>query len=352
MNEDPNSNILSFQENYDQEDTPYMPENLQKSGIPFLTQYISLFGRSGFWYVKDEKLMTLHYNHIKVSFLYTVCHILLISSFFIWKFVAYDYYFDRLTGFFYFMLTLYVIILISMYRTIFTNPYLPFYYPAQNDRRTFSKIDYRLGYAYKKEQIKWARKQKKPNRSTFSEHAGYFVIRADHYCAWVRNWISYKNHRFFLIFVGFSAFYMIILLLTFCHLFLFHMKEFSFFCHAFDISLSGFFSFIFTVQTCYQYYHVSINKTLLEKLKKQNRFYDRGCLNNWSEVCGQKKLICIWPFPCISLNTAYNPFNYPEYVGPSYLDNMIKNENDDDDDDDDILFNKVDDMNDNNKSLL
>lgn len=335
-----------MQDDLNQDEKSFMPENFIKSGVPFLTKYETLFGKSPFWVVKDEKFSYIHFNHIQVSFIYFSFQVLLLSSFFIWKYVAYDFYFNTLNSYFYFILTMYIILAIGMFRTILTNPYLPFFYPAQKDRKTFTQTEYRQGFAYKPEQIKWAKKQEKPNRSTFSSSVGYFVIRADHYCVWVRNWIGYKNHRFFLIFTSFSAIYMVTIFINFCHFLIFHFKACSFFCHAFCLSTSGFFSYIFTVQTLYQYYHVSMNKLLLENLKGQNRFYDRGCLNNWSEICGPKKLICLWPWPCITLKTTYNPFNYPEYVGPSTYNEDDNNKNDENEN----LFNRVND--DDNNNLL
>lgn len=343
-NENNNSNILSFQDDFNQDDETFMPESFTKAGVPFLTKYTSLFGKSPFWYVNDAMFVSIRFNHMQLSFLYCVFHLLLLSSFFIWKYVAYDLYFDSLNAYFYYILSLYITLTIGLFRTILTNPgYLPFFYPAQSDRRNFTQTEFRQGFACKKEQVEWARNQKKPHRSTFSERAGYFVIRADHFCAWIQNWVAYKNHRFFLIFVTFSAIYMDTIFLHFVHLLFFHFKSCSIPCHIFTLSLSGFFSFIFSVQTLYQYAHVSVNVTLLESLKRQNRFYDRGCLNNWSEVCGPKKLICLWPFPCITLKGSYNPFNYPEYIGPSYLDDMKK------DDKKEGLFNEVD-VNNNNEN--
>lgn len=331
MNENANSNILSFQDDFNRDDETFIPENLIKAGVPFFTKYASLFGKSPFWYVKDGMFLSIRYNHMQLSLFHCIFHILLLSSFFIWKYAAYDLYFDSLNTYFYFILSLYITLVIGLFRSILTNPgYLPFFYPAEPDRRNFTQTEFRQGFACQKEQIDWAKSQKRPNRSTFSIRAGYFVIRADHFCVWIQNWVAYKNHRFFLIFVTFSAIYMDSIFLHFLHLLVFHFRSYSIFFHIFTISLSGFFSFIFTAQMLYQYYHVSMNVTLLENMKGQNRFYDRKCLNNWSEICGPKKLICLWPFPCITLNGTYNPFNYPEYIGPSYLDDLKKEDNNDD----------------------
>lgn len=322
MSDDDFSNIV-YQDDFNKEEKPFMPENFVKAGVPFLTNYIGLFGKSPFWFVENDRTPGIHFNHIKLSLPHIILHLLLLSSIFIFKFEVYDYYFDEYNSYFYFIFVLYIMLTISMIRTIFTNPgYLPFFYPAQNDRKEFTQEEYRLGYACQQEQYNWAKKQPRPNRSCFSERVGYYVIRPDHYCGWVTNWIGYRNHRFFLIFISCSAVYLDILFLNCCHMYWYHRNIHSFLCFAFMIGFSCSFGVFFSIHTVLQSLYISMNITLVEIFKGQFPFYNRGCLNNWSEICGSKKLICLWPFPCIYLKPGINVFNYPEYVGPSYKDDV------------------------------
>lgn len=322
MSSDSNLDSLVYQDDFNPDEKPFMPEGYVKAGVPFLTNYISLFGRkSPFWFVKNDRFPGIHFNHIQLRLPYIILHILMLSSFFVFKFVVYDYYFDELNYYFYFILSLYIMLTISMFRTIFTNPYLPFFYPAQTDRKEFTQDEYRLGYAYAKEQADWAKKQKKPNRAAFSEKTGYYVMRADHYCSWVQNWIGFRNHRYFIIFIIFSAIYMDVLFFNCIHMIKYHRKTHSFPCFAFITGNSGFFGFLFTAQSIIQCNNVANNITILEVIKHQTNFYNRGCINNFSEVCGSKKLILLWPFPCISLKPTVNVFNYPDYVGPGKKSN-------------------------------
>lgn len=341
MSDNSNLDPLIYQDDFNPDEKPFMPEGYVKAGVPFLTNYINLFGKkSPFWYVKNDKFIGIHFNHIQMQLPYIILHILLLSSFFIFKYTVYDYYFDEINKYFIFILSLYIMIVISLFRTVFTNPYLPFFYPAQTDRKEFTREEYRLGYAYAKEQSDWAKKQKKPNRSSFSDKAGYFIIRPDHYCAWVQNWIGYKNHRFFIIFTIYGAIYFDILFLNCLHMIYYHRKVHTFLCFSFITLNSGFFSFLFTTQAFIQLNNTSYNITILEIIKRQKNFYNRGCLNNYSEICGSKKLMFLWPWPCISLKPGYNVFNYPEYVGPSYdpKSKTTENENENNKSEDQKLF--------------
>ena len=100
-------NILIYQDDFNQDEKPFMPENYVKAGVPFLTSYSNLFGRkSPFWYVKDDTFVGIHFKHIQLSFFYTTLHVLLISSFFIFKYQVYDYYFDEINKYFIFILLL------------------------------------------------------------------------------------------------------------------------------------------------------------------------------------------------------------------------------------------------------
>lgn len=317
-NDDFNIQNISYQDDFNKEEKPFMPENLVKAGVPFLTNYQGLFGKSPFWFVKNDSFAGIHFNHIQMSLWHIVLHISLLSSIYTWKKLVYDHYFEEINYYFYFMVVIYTTMAISMLRTIFMNPgYLPFFYPAQTDRKEFTKEEFRLGYACQQEQYDWVKKQKRPNRSCFSERVGYIVMRPDHYCGWVTNWIGYRNHRYFIIFTTCASIYVDVIFFNVCHMFYYHRKEHTLIGYILMVCFSAFFGLLFSLQAYFQYKRISINITLLELMKRQVPYYDRGCLNNWSEICGSKKLICLWPFPCISLKPGYNVFNYPEYVGPS-----------------------------------
>lgn len=54
------------------------------------------------------------------------------------------------------------------------------------------------GLAIRPDQIEYAQKHR-PEFASFSTSAGRFVMRADHVCDWVANWIGKRNHKQFIL---------------------------------------------------------------------------------------------------------------------------------------------------------
>jgi hypothetical protein len=52
------------------------------------------------------------------------------------------------------------------------------------------------GLAIHSDQIQFA-KSHKPPFASFSKQSGRFVIRADHICIWIANWVGQRNHKQF-----------------------------------------------------------------------------------------------------------------------------------------------------------
>ncbi|OHT09000.1 DHHC zinc finger domain containing protein [Tritrichomonas foetus] len=305
------------------ESMPFMSEAFTKAGVPHLTKWRPLFlNQSNFWIITDFPSF-IYYRHLKISlFPYSAFRFLFLISIFIWKYQLYDYHFSSLNFYFYYMLFSYIMLAISLGRVVLTNPgYLPFFYPAAGGRKTFTDEEYHSGRAWSDKQIEWARKQARPHRSTFSESVGYYVLRGDHLCHWISSWVGLKNHRYFMIFVTFSAIYLDSILIETLYFIYYYHEKHSIPFYIFALSTTGFFGFVFTNQMLSQFFQISRNYLSIEIMKRQLIFYDNGCLNNWSEICGPTKYMFLWPFPCFSLTPTVDGFDYPEYTGPSISKN-------------------------------
>ena len=104
---------------------------------------------------------------------------------------------------------------ICYFRTAFTDPgFLPFNWNLTR-RFSYSWEEQLNGLAVTKSQVDYAKKHRPPS-SSFSTFSGRFVIRADHICGWVSNWIGQRNHKFFFLMTFYGSIYAILLLLWQC----------------------------------------------------------------------------------------------------------------------------------------
>ena len=77
--------------------------------------------------------------------------------------------------------------------------YLPFNW-IETQRFWYSWQDQLTGLAATEEQVLWARERRnRPPGCSFSTSAGRYVIRADHICGWISNWVGKRNHKQFML---------------------------------------------------------------------------------------------------------------------------------------------------------
>lgn len=76
--------------------------------------------------------------------------------------------------------------------------FLPYNW-SKTKRSWYSWQEQLTHLAVKEAQFEYAENHEKPLRSSFSKSAGRFVLRADHICGWICNWVGKRNHKQFIL---------------------------------------------------------------------------------------------------------------------------------------------------------
>lgn len=93
----------------------------------------------------------------------------------------------------------YFLFLWSYYASSFMDPgFLPFDY-AISRKPSYNWQELLSGTTINEKQEKFAI-ENKPYFASFSRSMGRYVIRADHICGWINNWVGRKNHKQFILF--------------------------------------------------------------------------------------------------------------------------------------------------------
>lgn len=206
-----------------------------------------------------------------------------------------------------FTLFLFTIWLISYYCAVCSSPgYLPFYWAVEKGDN-FSYKQQMDGIVTTEEQFEFAAYNGRPERGSFSKQARRLVLKADHICKWIGNWVGLKNYRFFFIKLVWCFVYFLdwfaLLILEFVHIGLHGWKTTvpligMLVC---TLPMIGFFFFICTIFFRHIRYTVK-NTTTLQQFKLKDRtdkhnYYDLGCWRNCISVFGPAKYCPIWFFP-------------------------------------------------------
>ena len=208
------------------------------------------------------------------------------------------------------------------------NPgYLPFYY-SQDKKKHYTLDEIKSGTAITQEQFAYASKQLRPARCSFISSQGRYVLRADHYCKYVGNFIGIYNHRFFqltMFYIGFYDLYYFILIIfqKFKGTYPLSIYEFIF-----QLVTSFLFGFLLLNNLRFHICLVSKNITYLESMKgKQYSEYDNGCMRNYEEVCAPRKYLPLWILP-IPLPHTVDGFSFRpnEVIEPDPDDRKKEND--------------------------
>ncbi|EAY16434.1 DHHC zinc finger domain containing protein [Trichomonas vaginalis G3] len=256
-------------------------------------------------------------NHWECHFGYPMIVILLVIASFIfgiWSIV--DLFEDKNLIIFVTIFSVFFLLwLISFLLAMCKSPgYLPWYWAVEKGTEyTFQEqMD---GIITNENQYNFALQNARPERATLTKKGRRFVLRADHICPWIANWLGLKNYRHFIqfLFWNFSLF------VCFFVLFVYQIYDAAkngwktrastigtFICALPDIPF-----FIFFLIILFRHlYYLCTNTTTLQELKAHNgddeseeyyNPYNNGCRNNCAEVMGPHYCCCLWccPFVCL-----------------------------------------------------
>jgi hypothetical protein len=173
--------------------------------------------------------------------------------------------------------------------------FLPYNW-VKTQKTEYSWEEQLSGFAIHSDQIEFA-KSHKPSFASFSSQFGRFVIRADHICEWIANWVGKRNHKQFnlLIFWGF-------LTSVSLHFWTLMMKEERSYGHSLSLLVESSFGLSFIVLGLHEIWNICHNQT---ELKRWNGRTEEGldCRRGFREVFGNGKsyLWCI-PTPAFGEN--------------------------------------------------
>ncbi|EAY10311.1 DHHC zinc finger domain containing protein [Trichomonas vaginalis G3] len=183
----------------------------------------------------------------------------------------------------------------------------PGYIPYNWSVRKLKSYPWRLmmnSIAIYSQQEHFARMSDRPYRASFSVTARRFVLRADHICLWTNSWVGLNNQRYFILLTFWVVIYGLCWFLLRWNWYFVIFRPFKFH-QVFALVIAPFFLYMMGF-ALHHFRHAFINaihnKTIIEKHNKRNTDdFNRGCLNNFEEICGSKYLMFLWPIPCVCL---------------------------------------------------
>lgn len=223
--------------------------------------------------------------------------------------------------------TVFLFLTVSYFSVMVRGPgYLPFNY-SYTHKKDLNWQEIINTFAVYREQVDFARQNERPPRSSFSVTARRFVLRADHFCLWTESWIGLNNYRYFLLMTFYAFLFSLLSIISYhwwaVYIFIDNKDELK--SAKFIISiilpilvaifliiilLMGAFYFLRGIRNLYK------NITGIEHYKgvTDNSPYDHGCLNNFSEVCGNKYCCIFWWIPLFCFKPSVDGL-YSDYQG-------------------------------------
>ncbi|OHT01995.1 DHHC zinc finger domain containing protein [Tritrichomonas foetus] len=203
------------------------------------------------------------------------------------------------TGFFF------ICVIFSYLLVIIKGPgYVPYNW-AKTRQRHYTWEESMKSMALYADQAEFARSTlDRPKRSCFSNEARRFVLRADHFCIWAKSWIGLKNHRFFALLCIYSFLYSLSILGFRYWMYkdiITGVSKFKYFyiLGIVTVVVLGYFGSLSLFHFIKTIRNLARNVTTLEEWGGRLNEWNRGCCNNFEEVCGSRKYAICWPFPCV-----------------------------------------------------
>lgn len=105
-----------------------------------------------------------------------------------------------------FVYIFFILFMISYFMAMCMDPgYLPYDWIVRQKTK-YTPDELYPGIALRKEQFNFAENNRCPYAS-FSKSSGLFVVRGDHICGWVTNWIGKRNHKQFILMLLYGSLY-------------------------------------------------------------------------------------------------------------------------------------------------
>jgi hypothetical protein len=205
-----------------------------------------------------------------------------------------------------FTLFTFCIWLISYLCAVFSSPgYVPFYWAVERGER-FTYAQQMSGVITSAEQYNFASYNGRPERASLSRQARRIVLRADHICPWIANWVGLKNYRWFFLKLVWAFLYFVDWFVVFSLDSVEMAREWSvspsyiamLVC---ALPVFGFSGFIVVMLRRHLLYSTTNTTTLQEfkkkKLKDKHNYYNLGCWRNYVAIMGPAKCCICWFFP-------------------------------------------------------
>lgn len=281
----------------DQVEPPNVPTT-DPNVVPDTSKWRALFNSKWFWKQMDDPRIYLNFTEISFYPFYLVVGFAFLAQYF-WNKYVYPVLDFRHP--FAMKVTMYTSLAYAVGNLIvarWKNPgYLPWNW-AVTKKRKFTVQELRDGKASQDDQDNWAKSHESPERAWYTKAQGYFVLRGDHNCSWVGNFIGLYNHKYFLLGVlGFCVF-VDCWLHNFIYLMYYRKFKMPIYLFLPFLGVGLFFVFLANNQFLAQCRLLTYNITLCEHLKQRDfQYYHDDNWEGWEDVFGPKKYILLWLIP-------------------------------------------------------
>lgn len=187
---------------------------------------------------------------------------------------------------------MFILFLWSYLYAAFSDPgFLPFDWVKS--KKTYYTWEEQLnGLAIRTDQFEFARKHH-PNFASFSSMSGRFIIRADHFCGWITNWVGKRNHKQFILltFYGFLFCLSLVFWRFFTNVNFRKTNKSLFVVNLISLIFEASYAvalFIFFIENLINLFK---NRTQIMKWKNKNA-NSSNCCDGVKDVCGEHNICC------------------------------------------------------------